>query len=181
MLQNTSNKGVTLIELAVAMVIFAVLGVAVSSIVQSAQDSQMAHRVHETQHSVAMDVVDNLRIDLRHARNVTVAGTSVSFQTFDANVGTDVNVTYALAGGALTRTSPGGTLNFGNRYAVPMTFGCGNPCFVGTGNPVTQLSLNNLEVIDATPSASKLDAAFGRARFRVNESAFYVMDGMTFQ
>src|SRR3954470_23284463 len=66
--------GITLIELAVSMMIMAIIGVGVSGLLKTGAEHSLSERTHQTSQMVAMNLVDDLRFDLRTADSVNNVG-----------------------------------------------------------------------------------------------------------
>lgn len=191
-LNSPSQKGFTLIELAITLVITVLVGVSVSNLVLNAVTVQQSDRIHTTLNNAAMNVVEHMRNDLRlaQANSVSVSANQIQFNTFDVATSSTVAVTYTYTGTTITRTYAGNTKDMVAGYNVPMQIQCGSgagACFTGytpptpASAPVQRIALNDLIIVDATPSNSTLDNAFGKAQFRVTNAAFNIHNGMQFQ
>jgi prepilin-type N-terminal cleavage/methylation domain-containing protein len=194
--KSKKQRGFTLFELALCIAIFSVLGIGASKLMQTGVQSQISHRIHTTQQSLAMNMVDRLRQDLRFASmgSVTIAnaGNTLQLITFDPNLQTEVPVTYALTGGTITRTSNGQTVNFLQGYANTAVL-CNNPCFqpipAGTaGANIKAISLNNMRVRDTSAVNSDFiasnfaepDGTPAKSQYRIVDASFDIIANARF-
>lgn len=186
-----ASKGLTLMEVAISMALFGIMGVAVAAMLSSGVDTQLSYRVHEYEHNVALNIIDRMRMDLMMARNVTIGGggTTVTFTTFDPNTGVDTPVTWAINGGVARRN--GTIMSNSPTGNIQLLVTCGGntapSCFEGitpaAGQPIKRVILHELTVTQNLPfgGGTAIDQNFGPARYRVNEFAFDVMPGTRFQ
>jgi Flp pilus assembly pilin Flp len=195
-----AQKGVNLVELAVAMALIAVMGIAVANLMTATTLTQINNRLQSMCEQVASSVVERLRWDLRFASAVAVA-----------NAGQQITITYAdkpgnfvryrFANNTLTRTDQtNATYNFAtavyNDPNHPLRVFCQAPCFRATalgGAASAQVGLYNLIVRDNSPIGTALDAAnngltdpvtglsYNRTQFRIQQATFNVLAGQRFQ
>ncbi|MDX2086116.1 MAG: hypothetical protein SFZ03_12100 [Candidatus Melainabacteria bacterium] len=167
--KQTARPGLTLIEAAIAIGIIGIIGVAVSNVLLAGVEAQLSSKIHTHMETTALNIVDQLRFDLRFARNVTAPSpTTLQFTTQD-----NVAVTYSFTGGALTRNGTSFTAN------VPVTLSvtCGG-CFQTNGK---QVSLSGLQITDVATGQSNIDRAFGKASFIYPDATFDVLTATTFE
>jgi prepilin-type N-terminal cleavage/methylation domain-containing protein len=197
--------GFSLVEMAIAMTLFVILGIATANLMMTTTLSQINDTIQSQCEHVASTVVDRLRWDLRFAQNVQVAGggTTLTF-TLPDNPG---QLTYQFANNTLIRTDSAGRridfrTAFYNDPNHPLTIQCLGPCFNATAlGPTTtaQVTLNNLLVRDNSPIGTALDSAsnitetvrgadgqnytvdYSRAQFRIEAATFNILTGQQFQ
>lgn len=189
MMRATAARGITLIEVAISMGLFTIVGMAVASMLGAGMDAQMAYRVHENEHNVAMNIIDRLRQDVIRARALTIVGGGTQVVITPP---TGANITWSIIGGVVRRD---GLVQSQSAYPnINLRVTCGGngttACFEGltqngaatTVNP-KRLVLNELTVSQQLPAGggSLLDHEFGPAAFRVNDVTFEMMPGTTFQ
>jgi prepilin-type N-terminal cleavage/methylation domain-containing protein len=179
-------QGFTLIEATLAIMILAILSIGVSSLVRTGVETQMSRRIQEYMQAIGLNIVDDLRRDLRTADQavITNAGNRL---TITAPGG---NIVYNLeADNTFTRTEGGVTkiYNDPNLYnpwpeVVCLNAGAAAPCFSGfrkdLNNPGVmvannaspqQVMLADITVRQAVAAGggTVIDNAFGMANFSV--------------
>ncbi len=196
---RSSEKGITLIEVALSMAIFSVLSVAIAGLLTSGINSQMAYRTHEYQQNVASNIIDALRMDLLTANQVDVTAGGNGLQIRDSLGAITANW---LIGGSFTPagcSAVSAVLRNGQPVGispapcqVPLTISCGGggapACFEGfdiDGNPslvnVKHVVLHELAVVSPVTGSSPIDREFGAAQYRINEFSFEILSGTTFE
>jgi prepilin-type N-terminal cleavage/methylation domain-containing protein len=191
------HQGVTLVELAMSMMIVAVLSVGVSGMVKTGVEHQLSERQVQTMRMMAMNLVDDLRYDLRTADTVNKLGSGSNILVI--TTANNQKITYQLdtATHRMTRkssTSPATKIyNDPGAFAQNMQFDCKNgnasiPCFdtLGTASDGTPKAvvLHNVTVTAALPASgasTALDAAFGPPSFRLNEFTFNIAAATEFR
>ncbi len=198
--RRAASCGVTLIELAASTIIFGVLSVAVASLMTAGVHNQMAIRAHEYEQTVALNIVDRLRLDLMSAENINATNGNQAL-TFTSYTFTPLGeaVTWNLAGGVATRNG----VAFHNSPSPNIVLdiscgGFGETCFDLNFNPtnglVNSVTLNELVVSHILPRGcanpdnpqndicgTGIDQQFGGAQYRINEFSFDVLTGYQFQ
>jgi prepilin-type N-terminal cleavage/methylation domain-containing protein len=190
------HKGFSLVEMAIAMAIFVILGVAVSNLLATATLTQINNQIQTMCEHVSSNIVDRLRWDLRFAAsaNVSPDGSTLTV-TQDGVPG---NITYQFVNNGLVRQGQTGPAfdfrtAFYNDPNHPLRIFCQGPCFSQTalGNVASaQITLSNLIVRDNSPVGTALDNAnnftqngqdFSRTQFRIEAATFNVLSGQQFQ
>ncbi|MBK8190789.1 MAG: hypothetical protein IPK79_10115 [Vampirovibrionales bacterium] len=183
-------RGLTLIEIAISMGLFMLVALAVATILSSGMDTQMAYRVHENEHNVAMNIIDSLRQDIIRAKAITVAGGGSQLVITSPS---NAVINWSITGGEARRN---GLLLSRSAFSpnIALAARCGGNgttvCFEGRDqngaiiniNP-RRVVLNELTIVQQLPTGggSKLDREFGAASYRVNDASFEVTTGTTFQ
>ncbi len=190
------TRGVTLIEIALCMMILSILSVAVSNLVLSGVQSQMNQRIDENLQLVAMNIVEDIRLDLRHSAATTVlgGGNTLRIVRHDGSI-----VTYQLTGANnFQRTDTGTgltkTYNDPTMYTTPPlqvrcvnNAGANSACFQAQqmNNDATpqprEILLQGLRVEAAVPSNTVVEQNFGAPNFTVRNFSFDVMSATEFQ
>jgi hypothetical protein len=184
--------GVTLIELAIGMMILIVLSLGVSALVKTGVETQMSRRSDMLMQTIGLDLVDDLRFDVRTTDSAAVSGGGNTL-TLSRGGGT---IVYQLDGnGRFSRTDAlTGAVKVYNdpaHYSSPaFRMACPATCF-------TPLRMNS----DATPSPREIrvneirvqqvagtqgggtfiDRAFGLGNFSVRAFTFSVLGATEFQ
>lgn len=147
------SGGLTLLELMLSMAILGIIGVGITSLLQTTVNSQMISRSQQLQQNMALQILPQLRADLLSASNLQVlsGGNGITFtQTLS---GAPVAVSYNYFWGRLFRRENGV-----NRDFLPTTTGstlfvsCNNPCFkttVDRTGAITQVTLQNFSIKDS--------------------------------
>lgn len=198
--ERPCQQGITLIELAMSMMVVAVIGVGISGLVKSGVEHTLSERQVQTMQMMAMDLVEDLRHDLRTADTVNNVGSGSNTLVITGNGQT---ITYRLdtATHRMTRQSTASPItkiyNDPKVFASNMEFSCQNssggtiPCFskntaLGTASNGTPKAvvLRNVTVTASLPaggSSSALDIAFGAPSFRLNQFTFTIAAATEFQ
>ena len=173
MVLSRKSSGVTLIEMVISLLVIVVLGIGVSSIVRVGIESQMAQRTQENMQIVAMNIVDDLRFDLRTADSIAITGGG---NTLSINGGQTV---YSLNGaGDLVRQQNGNAKTYNDGFRPALQVVCPNGCFQSV--PPKQVLLPNLRVQQTTAGNTIIDRNFGLPNFPVRNVAFDIMSATQF-
>lgn len=184
---SSSSKGFSLLELGVAMICFAVIGLTIAKLMFLGTEAQRSYRTHINLETATTQLMDSLRIDLLTAKDIAIDNDakSISFTTYNSLSNAEEAVTWSFDGQAL-RNSVDMLSNASSN--VVMTADCGGAsidCFElqdqGAGTNNVLLTLNELVVTYPADNRSRMDRNFGAASFRVNETVFDVISGMQFQ
>ena len=201
-LHNAAERGVTLLEISLAMMIVAVLSVGVSNLIRSGVESQMSESLHQHMQVIANSIVDDLRHDLREASNVTIAngGNMLRVQAPSGNI------TYQLAAnGDFSRRSPSGSSKIYNHNG-PSKKGANNStvfllkvacpgsvtptgtalsgCFASnttnmSGEP-TQVIIPRLQVEQTVGTGTIIDQNFGPPNYTIRDFSFTLSSAIEF-
>ena len=204
---KASAAGVTLLELAITMMITAVIGVGVSGLIKAGAEHSLSERQHQTMRMMAMSLIEDLRFDLRTADSINSLGGGSNTLVIHQGAQT---ITYNLDTGThrMTRTFNGKTkiYNDPSVFLNNMQFSCQTgagattTCFQNDpeagaimGGPPTVVAANgtpkavlvpNLTVTAALPSGSGgtvIDQAFGPPSFQLTSFSFNVASATEFQ
>lgn len=192
------EQGITLIEMAMAMMIVAVLGVGVSGMLKVGAEHNLSERQHQTMQVVAMNLVDDLRYDLRAANTINALGggsNTLVIHTTDKQTNAAQTITYALNGSAqMTRQLNNLTPKIYNDPSVflsNMQIQCSPNCFqVATGatfstnGTPTQIAIPQLTVSVPLVAGNKgtvIDQAFQAPNFKLSQFSFNVTAATEFQ
>jgi type II secretory pathway pseudopilin PulG len=197
-LQKASASGVTLLELALGLMIIAVLSVAVSSLVRTGVEHQMSQRTHDMMQTIAMNMIDDLRFDTRTAVSATIGNGGNQLTLTPGNNAAVID--YVLAGGNFQRRQGGNTKDYNTNITPPLEVAClaanGNAtgCFEGyipdastpggmIRNDATprQIRTNNITVRQINNGTSLIDQNFGRSNFALHNFAFNLMSSTEFR
>ncbi len=201
---RSAKRGFTLIELAVAMIILAVLGVAVSSVVRSKIETQMARRLDQNMQDLLFGLATDLRTDIRMATNTTPDNSSDNKLVLEEHDSSNAlyTVTYEISGGSGNMTRTDSRTNSTRLYNDPAIYGkpsltmtcvdsAGSKCFtvVNSGNTTNNLHYVHIGALTASaPSTANsgniIDRAFnpgGGARKTIPAVTINVMSKMIFQ
>ena len=186
-----SQQGVTLIELAVGMMLMAIIGVTVSSLVRAGVEAQMSQRLVNHGQVVVMNVVDDILFDLRTADAVAVLGGGNQLRiTTDIGLGPGT-ITYVYGAPNVQRTEavPGspnnGTKIYNANVTPALNFTCVAPCFAWrpdvNGNN-RSIVIQNLSVAPAvnTEASSAIAQAFPLVPFSIRQASFDVISTATY-
>ncbi len=190
--RRKSVKGLTLLEVALCIAILAILSVGVSSLVKTGVETQLAQRVHQDMQAIGMNIVDDLRQDIRTADRATVAGGG---NTLTLDMPTGTQIVYQLSGAnAFTRweQATGATklYNDPNVFTVPLQVQCPAGCFealmpnndaVPSPRQIFVRTLSVAQVLPAGNAGTMIDQSFGPANFTLREFSFDVMSATEFQ
>ena len=186
---NARVKGVSLVEMAIAMMIIAVISVAVSNLVLTGVQSQMNQGNEEHMQIIAYNIVDDMRLDLRRAQNHTVlAANRLQVTLTDGSI---VNYEFDATGTRFQRRSPTATKIYntmnnraGQLHTVALRFV--DVPVTRPGPPVTVIS-TEVTIPDLTITRinrgtdSAIDAEFGPPQFSIRNITFDSMNTNTFQ
>jgi prepilin-type N-terminal cleavage/methylation domain-containing protein len=193
--QAGANSGVTLLELAISMMIVAVISVGVSGLIKVGAEHNLSERQHQTMQLIAMDLVDDLRRDLLTADTISNLGSSGS-NTLTIT-GNGHTVTYAMNSSThqMTRAANGITKIYNDPkiFLSNLRMDCvsaTNQCFqvnttAGTASNGTPkaIFIPNL-TISAPPGSgggTVIDQAFGAPNFKLNQFSFNMTTSTEFQ
>ncbi|MEB3287241.1 MAG: hypothetical protein VKJ04_07030 [Vampirovibrionales bacterium] len=140
--------GVTLIELAIAMMVMSILAIGVASLIRGGVESQMNDRLYNTMHLVVNNLLSELRFDLMRSTHVEVLGGGTQLSITDPDGNTILYEVYSdpspgVAGvSSIRRTAAGQSKVFNRqgpaefRPALRMTCSAtipagATPCFQG--------------------------------------------------
>jgi prepilin-type N-terminal cleavage/methylation domain-containing protein len=177
--------GLTLIEVALAIMILAILSIGVSSLVRTGVETQMSRRIQEYMQAIGLNIVDDLRRDLRTADQAVISNGGNRLTITGPNGTIQYNLT---VGNTFTRTQDAviKTYNDPNQYqpwpeVVCLNGGAAAPCFTGfrkdlsspgvmlanNANP-QQIKLADITVRQAPVGGGTIiDNAFGMSNFSV--------------
>jgi len=183
-----AQQGVTLLEMALAMMILSVLSVGVSSILRTGVESQMAQRNDLNMQSIAMNVSEDMRNDIRVADSASISGGGNTMALVTGNG----NVTYTLDGsGQLIRTLNGQSKIYNDQtvYKTPtLIVTCTNGCFTAmqmnndTPQSPREVMVNEMIVTQSTSQNTLIDRSFNRlANFPLRAFSFNLTGATQFQ
>lgn len=185
--KHSSTSGLSLIELAMAMMIMVILSVGVSSLLQTGIESQLSERAHQEMQSVAMNIVDDLRNDIRTANKAAVSNGN---NTLTLTMPTG-NITYSLAAdGKFSRVSSvTGTKQYLSGQMTNMKVACPSGCFraelLNSDNTPSprQISVPEISVQQVINGNRKtiIDTAFNSASFSLRNFSFDVLSATEFK
>ena len=203
-LQMTASKpqsaaGVTLLEMAMAMMIIAVVSVGVSGIIKVGAEHNLSERQHQTMQIMAMNVVDDLRFDLHTADTINNLGGGSNTLVINGN-GKVITYTLNTNNHQLTRldsqTNATKIYNDPNIFMSNMQFSCqsggaATPCFqkdpsagVATNGTPKALMIPNLTVTAVLPAGSAgtvIDQVWGAPTFKLNQFSFNIAAATEFK
>ncbi len=200
------NKGVTLIEVALTIMIMVILSIGVSSLIRTGVESQLSQRSHVNMQIVAMNIADDLRRDLRTADSAEVqnGGNRLVIRYTDV-ANSSQTITYSLdtVSGDFTRVGTGGgsgaskTYNpntFTPRLQVACLNGASNaPCFAGlrknsTGAMIAdnttpqQVTISDITVRQVVSgSGTMIDQAFSAPQYAIRNMSLSLISQTEFQ
>lgn len=185
------QAGISLLEIALAMMILAVLSVGVSSLIKTAVETQMARRTDVTMQSIGLNFADDIRMDVRTADTVSVSSDG-KMLTLAASAG---NIIYELnSSQQMTRRDT--ATNSTKIYNDPAQFNtprfnvvCPTTCFTALrfnsdATPVPrEVRVNAIQIQPQTTSNSGniIDQAFGPANFTIKAFTFSILSATEFQ
>jgi len=182
-----AQQGVTLLEMALAMMILSVLAVGVSSILRTGVETQMAQRNDLNMQSIGMNVSEDLRNDIRVADSASITGGGNSMTLVTGNG----NVTYTLDGsGQLIRTLNGQSKIYNDQtvYKSPtLVVRCTNGCFTAmqmnndTAPSPREVMVNEMKITQSTSQNTVIDRSFGLASFALRAFSFNLTGATQFQ
>lgn len=193
-----SSAGVTLLELALGLMIVAVLSVAVSSLIRTGVESQISQRTHDMMQVIAMNIIDDLRFDTRTAVAASINAGGNQLTLTPGNNGVAIN--YVLNGGNFQRRQGASIKDYNTGITPPLAIAClatnGNttPCFEGyipdAATPggmarndaaPRQILVNNITVQQINNGSSLIDTNFGAPNFSLHNFAFNLMSSTEFR
>ncbi len=167
--------GLSLMELAISMAILGIIGVGVSSLLQTTVNSQLISRSQQLQQDMAFQILPQLRADLISANNLKVLNSGNQITFAHPVPGGSTTVSYVYSNKMLTRIENGVRRNFlpsatGSTFLVS----CASPCFkttVDATGAITQVTLQNFSIKDSQfPNKQGMT-------FPVQEATFSVVNG----
>lgn len=179
-----SQRGVSLIEMAVAIAVMGILGVGISSMMYGAVENQIHQEIHMHQQSTLSSLVFQLRVDGTQATTVT-RDSATQFTLTTSNGDT---IVYSFAGGTATRSVNGSTpFNYlslmPRQYRANHTISCGGggvDCVNEVGTE--RISIRQLSINDNSALMGQLENAFGqKSFFLLPEVSIATMQGYQFQ
>lgn len=199
LLQPASRaSGVTLLEMALGMMIVAIVSVGISNLVRAGVESQMAERTHQNMQLVANNIVDDIRFDIRQSVYAYTNSSDTALKLDMPASGSQpaFTVVYRLSGNQFSRQDP--------RYPNPKNYNDpsdpNNPlsvqCLDDSGNVVVrcfeknfqnsagharQIRLPALQVTKTRSSNTIIDQYFGAPNYTIRDFAFDVMGATEFQ
>lgn len=190
----SAHSGVTLLEMALCIMLLSIISVAVSSLVRTGVEGQLSQRTHENMQVIALNIMDDLRFDLRTAEKANCLGAPTSVVQI-SNGGNrmsfcnrDGQVTYELtSANQMYRTSPNGIVKVYNQGFTPtLNVLCPSGCFAVVNG---QLQMPDLRVQQATAGNSLMDQwlrnvedpTFGRPTYRMSNTSFALLSATQFQ
>lgn len=187
-----SHSGVTLIELGIGMIILIVLSLGVSALVKTGVETQLSRRSDMLMQTIGLDLVDDLRFDVRTTDNATVSNGGNTL-TLSRGGG---NIIYQLDGnGRFSRTNVlTGAVKIYNdpaHYSSPaFQIACPSTCFTplrmnsdATPSP-REIRVNEIQVrqvVGSQGGGTFIDRAFGLGNFSVRAFSFSVLGATEFQ
>ena len=188
---NAGKAGITLLELALSMMVMAVLGVAVSSLVKAGADHNLSERQHQTMQMVAMNLVDDLRFDLRTAERISSLGSGSNSLVIQ---NTGQTITYALDPSTfqMSRTVSGGIRKVYNdptgvlsNVQIQCTPSCFQPSTVQASDGTPKSITIPLLTVSVPPRAGSagtpIDQYFGAPQFVLKAFTFNIATATEFQ
>ncbi|WP_303675009.1 hypothetical protein [Vampirovibrio chlorellavorus] len=179
-----------MVELAMSMMIIAVLSVGVASLMRVGIEAQLAERVNQKMQIISMSIVDDLRRDLQTAKKVTLTnGSTLDLEVpRPTNPALPDNVTYQWANGRFSR-EVGGTVKIYNDIAADRSLrvNCVNAsnvsvnCFRWVNAGRTMLGVSGLRIEHTGFGNTVFDQQFGAPNYTVRDLTFDVSINRTFQ
>jgi len=200
-------SGISLLELAITMMITAVIGVGVSGLIKAGAEHSLSERQHQTMRMMAMSLIEDLRFDLRAADSIDSLGggsnTLVIHQagqtiTYNLDTGTH-RMTRTAAGKTKTYNDPSvflSNMQFSCQTAAGSTTTCfqndpnagavlgGPPTVIASDGTPKAVLVPNLTVTAALPAGgggTVIDQAFGPPSFQLTSFSFNVASATEFQ
>lgn len=187
---SASSQGLTLLEMALGMMILSVLSVGVSSIVKAGIESQMSEQAHQYMQTIGMNIVDDLRHDIRVADQVTVTNGGNTLQVILDST-TNQTAFYELVGTEFRRREAGKQTKIYNdpsMYTSLMQVTCPSGCFeanqTNSNSVPRQIRIPEIVVQKSLPSGnagSIIDRHFRRPNFSIRDFAFDVATATEFR
>ncbi|HEY9746448.1 MAG TPA: hypothetical protein V6C99_09545 [Oculatellaceae cyanobacterium] len=177
------SEGLSLLEMALGMMILSILSVGVSSLIKSGVEAQLAQQLSQEAQTVGLNIVDDLRHDIRTADKAEVNGNQLVLSMPTGNT-----LTYQLVGGNFSRTdTAGGTKTYNTvNPSARLRVVCEPNCFraeLNDSNEVRQVIVDALRVeqIPQGTGGTIIDQQFGTANFTVRKFAFELLSATEFQ
>jgi Tfp pilus assembly protein PilV len=177
-----SEQGVSLLELALGMMILSVLSVGVSALVKTGVESQMSHRTNQEIQNIGLNIVDDLRTDIRTADKAVVSTNQLVL-----NMPTGNTITYRLNGDNFSRAnSAGGSKTYNTGPIARLRVSCTGSCFragsLNSAGDPRQIIVDSLQVVEVLPNAgTAIDQAFMPSNFSIRNFSFEVLSATEFQ
>ena len=165
--------GYSLLELCVCLAILAILSIGAAELLQAGIKSEMISRSQQQQQALAMELFASLQNDLASAQNIAISGNQLSFQ--DSKKKT--TITYSYGNQRISRAESGNSRLYPDPANVQnLSISCNSPCFQSVSNPITQISLNQLKIVD-----SQLDPITQPGlHFPIEQTTFNIVNGNEF-
>jgi hypothetical protein len=177
--------GITLLETALGMMILSILSIGVSSIVKAGIEAQMSERTHQHMQTIGMNIVDDLRNDIRVADEVTVTNSSTLTVLLDDV--TNQTAVYQLVGTQFQRRETGKQTkiyNDPNMYSTLMEISCPSGCFQAqkpnSSSMPKQILLPKI-MISKPQNSTAIDKYFAPPNFTISNFAFDVATATEFR
>lgn len=182
--------------------IAAIIAVGVSSLIKAGVETQISRKIQENMQTVALNIVDDLRQDIRMADRATVQNATTLVLAMPATPParpTAYTLTYRLQGTDFVRIDSARGQKLYNDPSIfspklsvdctdPLTGGA-NTCFSArmmnsdTPPEPRQIRVNAIRVYRPVPlnGGTVIDRAFGAPNFTVRQFAFDVMSAKEFE
>lgn len=177
---TTSQSGVTLVELALAIAILSVVTLATSQLFLTSVQNQQNERLHVMQTHLLSTITSQIRADMLLSRTVSLSngGNTLNFVHPNGD-----RIMYDVANNTITRTVNGTAVDYRNTlpeaWVNNMALLCNNPCFTLEGT--TRVAIRNLEARDVSTANTTMDTVFGKMRLRLPEVTINKLAGFEFQ
>ncbi len=186
--KHHSTQGFSIVEVCVVMAIMVLIGMAVASVSRIGVEAQYSQREQATLQTIAQNIVDDIRYDLRMAETVTISANSLNIVGLD-NDNNAVNITYTLSGGNLSRNDGASKVynqrNVGSgtqEYTPAVDIVCPAPCFQEVIQGVSDTMLIDSMAVTAVQGSSVLDTTFDQGTsFVLEDVSFDLMSQTEFQ
>lgn len=176
-LHPAAQPGLTLLEMAIGIMIVSILSVAVSSLFKVAVESQMSQRVHENMQMVAINIVDDLRLDIRTADSVEVLNGGNTLRI--SNVDGEVVYTWSNGGSFVRTLNSGAQKSYSQGFSPALNVVCEPACFQQVADQ--QILLPELRVEQSTAGGTVIDRFFSKPNYPVRNIAFDILSATEFQ
>ncbi len=172
-----AKPGLTLLEMAIGIMIVSILAVAVSSLFKVAVESQMSQRVHENMQMVAINIVDDLRFDIRTADSVEVLNGGNTLRITNDNG--EVVYTWGNGGNFVRTLNNSAQKSYNQGFSPSLSVVCQPACFQQV--TAQQILLPELRVEQTTAGGTVIDQFFSKPNYPVRNIAFDVLSATEFQ
>lgn len=191
--KQAAFNGVTMVEVAMTMMIIAVLSVGVASLMRVGIEAQLSERANQKMQIISMAIVDDLRRDLQTAQAVTLqnAGNTLVVRVpKPSDPANAYNATYRLANGRFSRSSTIAATKTYNDMGVDskLTVKCVDddnasaPCFRWLDAvDKTVLGMEGLRVEHTGFGNTVFDQSFGTPNYTIRDLTFDVSINRKFQ